>query len=67
METLKVEFEQCLGCGRWYYRANLEDLKDVPPSVVRFALQDELELWETVQREEDEKRRLEHYLQKRRN
>ena len=67
METLKLEFEQCLGCGRWYYRANLEDLKDVPPFVIRCALADELEMWETVQREGNERRREERELYKRRN
>ena len=67
METLKLEFEQCLGCGRWYYRANLESLHDVPPFVIRCALVDELEMWETVQREENERRRKERELYERRN
>ena len=66
METLRIEFEQ-LPCGCWDFKANIESLHDVPPSVIRCALADELEMWETVQREGNERRREERELYERRN
>ena len=52
METLRIEFERCPDCGCWVFESNLEDLKDVPPSVIRHALRRELEEWEAVHREQ---------------